>query len=67
MPTGAHEVLGRTREAVERRANLILAHMQDLGGEPHTEGPPQNAIRLAGAAVPDLQLAPTAEPGLGAS
>src|SRR3974377_1363554 len=24
MPAGAHDVLGRTRQAVERRANLIL-------------------------------------------
>ena len=67
MPAGTHEVLGRTREAVERRANLILARLHDLGGEPHTVGPREDAIGLAGAAVPDLQLAPTAETGVGAS
>jgi serine/threonine-protein kinase HipA len=67
MPAGTHEALGRTREAVERRANLILAHFHDLGGEPHTVGPCEDAIGLAGAAVQDLQLAPTAETGVGAS
>jgi serine/threonine-protein kinase HipA len=66
MAAGTHEVLGRTRQAVERRANLILAHLHDLDGEPHA-APREDAIGLAGAAVPDLQLAPTAETGVGAS
>ena len=37
MPAGGHEVLGRIRKAVEQRANLILAQLQDFWGERHTE------------------------------
>src|SRR4030095_9597054 len=31
MPAGAHEVLDQTREAVERRARMLLAQLQELG------------------------------------
>jgi len=31
MPAGAHEVLEQTRQAVERRANVIVAQLQEVG------------------------------------
>jgi hypothetical protein len=34
MPAGTHEVLDQTREAVERRARMLLVQLQDLGGDP---------------------------------
>ena len=34
MPAGAHEVLDQTREAVERRARILLAQLQELGDDP---------------------------------
>jgi serine/threonine-protein kinase HipA len=34
MPAGTHEVLGQTREAVERRARILLAQLQELGDDP---------------------------------
>jgi hypothetical protein len=34
MPAGTHEVLDLTREAVERRARILLAHLQELGNNP---------------------------------
>jgi serine/threonine-protein kinase HipA len=34
MPAGAHEVLDQTREAVERRARMLLAQLQELGDDP---------------------------------
>jgi serine/threonine-protein kinase HipA len=68
MPAGGHEVLGRARQAVGRRANSILAQLQDFGGEPHKAGTGENAIGLTGAAVPDLPAcAPSAEKGVGTS
>ena len=33
MPAGGHEILARTREAVERRAGNLLAQLPDLGGD----------------------------------
>jgi len=33
MPAGRHEVLEETRQAVERRANVIVAQLEELGGE----------------------------------
>jgi serine/threonine-protein kinase HipA len=66
MPAGAHEILGRTRQTVERRASLILAQLQHLG-EPQKEAPREATIGFAGAAVPDRHLAPTTETGVGAS
>lgn len=32
MPAGAHEVLFETRQTIERRAHVLLAQLQDLGG-----------------------------------
>jgi hypothetical protein len=34
MPAGTHDVLDQTREAVERRARVLLAQLQELGGDP---------------------------------
>src|SRR5262249_28756137 len=34
MPAGAHEVLDLTREAVERRARILLAQLQEMGNDP---------------------------------
>src|SRR6266478_3113352 len=34
MPAGTHEVLDQTREAVERRARILLAQLQELGDDP---------------------------------
>jgi serine/threonine-protein kinase HipA len=33
MPAGPHEILNRTRQAVERRARALLAQLQELGDE----------------------------------
>jgi len=44
MPAGAHEVLEQTRQAVERRANVIVAQLEDLEGE--------KSIGSAAVAVP---------------
>jgi hypothetical protein len=33
MPARAHEVLDQTRQAVERRARIILAQLQELGDD----------------------------------
>jgi serine/threonine-protein kinase HipA len=37
MPAGTHEVLEQAREAVERRARMLLAQLQELGGDPVKE------------------------------
>jgi len=37
MPAGGHEILVRTREAVERRARTLLAQLADLEGGPDAE------------------------------
>src|SRR5882672_9788995 len=34
MPAGTHEVLDQTREAVERRARILLVQLQELGDDP---------------------------------
>lgn len=34
MPAGPHEVLDQTREAVERRARILLAQLQESGDDP---------------------------------
>jgi len=34
MPAGTHEVLDQTREAVERRARIFLAQLQELEDDP---------------------------------
>jgi len=33
MPASGHLILDQTRQAVERRAHAILAHLQDLEGD----------------------------------
>jgi serine/threonine-protein kinase HipA len=33
MPAGAHAILNQTRQAIERRANLLLAQLQEAGDE----------------------------------
>jgi serine/threonine-protein kinase HipA len=37
MPGGAHEILDQTRQAVERRAQALLAQLREPGDEPATE------------------------------
>ena len=37
MPAGTHEILDQTRSAVERRANALLAALQEFGDEPVAE------------------------------
>jgi hypothetical protein len=37
MPAGTHEVLDQTREAVESRARILLAQLQELGDDPVNE------------------------------
>jgi serine/threonine-protein kinase HipA len=51
MPGGAHEVLYQAQEAIERRANLVLAHLQEPGGEA-----PEESIGSAGHASLDLAV-----------
>src|SRR5262249_50600615 len=34
MPAGTHEILDQTREAVERRARILLAQLHELGDDP---------------------------------
>jgi serine/threonine-protein kinase HipA len=34
MPAGTHEVLDQTREAIERRARILLAQLQESGDDP---------------------------------
>jgi serine/threonine-protein kinase HipA len=63
MPAGTHEVLGLTRQAVERRANLILAFLHDLGSEPHTDCPRENTKCFGSAIVPAPQPTLSTESG----
>jgi serine/threonine-protein kinase HipA len=35
MPAGTHVMLDQTRQAVERRARVLIAQLQELEGEPH--------------------------------
>jgi serine/threonine-protein kinase HipA len=37
MPAGGHAILDQTRQAVERRAGVILAQLEELGGDPVAE------------------------------
>ena len=37
MPAGPHEVLAQTRQAVERRASVIVAQLRKLEVDPHAE------------------------------
>jgi serine/threonine-protein kinase HipA len=37
MPAGTHAILDQTRSAIERRANALLARLQELGEEPVAE------------------------------
>jgi serine/threonine-protein kinase HipA len=37
MPAGAHVMLDQVRQAVEQRANLLIAQLQGLDREPHVE------------------------------
>ena len=37
MPAGTHVILDQTRQAVERRANALLAQLHELGDEPVAE------------------------------
>jgi serine/threonine-protein kinase HipA len=46
MPAGGHAILDQTRQAVERRAGVILAQLEELGGDPVAE-----AVDHKGAAI----------------
>ena len=37
MPAGTHEILDRTRSAVERRAAALLARLHEFANEPAAE------------------------------
>jgi serine/threonine-protein kinase HipA len=37
MPAGTHVMLGQVRQAVEQRANVLIAQLQELEREPHVE------------------------------
>jgi hypothetical protein len=51
MPAGGHEILVRTREAVERRARTLLAQLAELEGGPDAEPVDEgNAAQPASAA-----------------
>jgi hypothetical protein len=34
MPAGEHPILNQTRQAVERRAHLLLEQLQEIGERP---------------------------------
>jgi hypothetical protein len=53
MPAGTHVMLDQTRQAVERRANVLIAQLQELEGEPHVEAVPEEG---AGCAAEDAEL-----------
>ena len=53
MPAGTHVMLDQTRQAVERRANVIIAQLQELEGEPHVEAVHEEG---AGCAAEDAEL-----------
>jgi hypothetical protein len=53
MPAGSHEILETTRQAVERRAHVLLAQLQELGNEA--------AIKAAHAGAPDDDDEPALE------
>jgi serine/threonine-protein kinase HipA len=54
MPAGTHVILDQTRQAVERRANVLFAQLQELGGEPHAEAFYEEGI---GSAAEDAHVA----------
>jgi serine/threonine-protein kinase HipA len=53
MPAGTHVMLDQTRQAVERRANVLIAQLQELEGEPHVEAIHEEG---AGCAAEDAEL-----------
>jgi serine/threonine-protein kinase HipA len=53
MPAGTHVMLDQTRQAVERRANVLIAQLQELEGEPHVEAVHEEG---AGSAAEDAEL-----------
>jgi hypothetical protein len=44
MPAGSHEILEPTRQAVERRACVLLAQLQELGNETATKAANADAM-----------------------
>jgi len=53
MGAGTHVMLDQTRQAVERRANVLIAQLQELEGEPHVEAVHEEG---AGCAAEDAEL-----------
>jgi serine/threonine-protein kinase HipA len=47
MPAGTHAILDETREAVERRANVLLAQLQALEDEPGDNAVNEEAVNSA--------------------
>jgi serine/threonine-protein kinase HipA len=50
MPAGSHDILQSTREAIERRACMLLARLQEAGNDAAVDGAASN-IRPAGQAA----------------
>ena len=48
MPAGEHPILNQTRQAVERRAHLLLEQLQEIGGACYRRGDDRSAARVAG-------------------
>jgi hypothetical protein len=44
MPAGEHAILSQTRQAIERRAHLLLAQLHEAGDEPATEAGDENRL-----------------------
>jgi serine/threonine-protein kinase HipA len=47
MPAGTHVILDQTRQAVERRAKVLFAQLQELGDEPDAEALQEEGIGSA--------------------
>jgi serine/threonine-protein kinase HipA len=52
MPAGGHPVLTQTRQAVERRAQLVLAQLHELGDETAQAGDPSDVARVGEGGAP---------------
>jgi hypothetical protein len=59
MPAGPHELLGPTRQAIERRACFLLAHLEEPGNETTIKTAHPNP----GPATPTLPSPPHAGEG----
>jgi serine/threonine-protein kinase HipA len=46
MPAGTHAILQQTRQAIERRAKVLFAQLQELEDEPHAQAAREEVGRL---------------------